>query len=317
MERRTPGAFNVCADDILSVRDLAGIIDHGRFAELPPRLLRVLLYAGHKANLVAADEGWLDMAVSVPMMANTKAKSELGWQPQRTAAEAVESLLRGMIDGRGAASVPLRPRNLDHARLPAASRLPGDTGPAHEGRTGAPHPQVSDTISRDLLALYLSDHLTGATAGAERIERMSSAYIDTPVYARLSELAEEIRRERSFLRRLIRGLGMRPRAYRQALSWCGERIGRLKSNGALLSRSPLTLVLETELMRSAVMGKLGGWQTLEDNADELNLDARVFADMTRGAQRQLAILDEIHEFARRRAFRVDRKTFETHSMVSP
>ena len=42
-------------------------------------------------------------------------------------------------------------------------------------------PHIPDTIDEKLLGLYLSDHLTGATAGLGRIERMAKDFTDTPV----------------------------------------------------------------------------------------------------------------------------------------
>lgn len=327
--RRVPGAFNICADDVLGAQDLADIVDHGRFIELPPRLVRGLLFGSHKAGLVAADEGWIDMAMAVPIMDNARAKEELGWEPRSTAAAALEELLRGMVEGRGAGSLPLRARDPGDGRglaeVEAAeegsevSASKGSDVAAGEGGDGVDargdgadgdregsHP---DGLSLGLLGLYLSDHLTGATAGSDRIERMSEVYVDAPVYARLSELAEEIRLERAFLQRLMQDLGLRRRPYRQAVSWAGEHLGRLKSNGRLFSRSPMTLVLEAELMRSAVMGKLGVWQTLEENADELGLDAGVFADLAERSREQAGVFDEVHEYARARAFREGRETY--------
>ena len=321
------GAFNICADDLLAPQDLADILDHGRYVELPPRLVRAFLFGGHKTGLIAADEGWIDMAMAVPVMDNTRAKAELDWQPHHTAAEALRSLLQGMAEGRGAGSIPLRPRDPEDTRLPA-SRERGGSGahaeaaadPDQDPAAGsAPHPTsapsptpapaIPDRISEDLLGLYLSDHLTGATAGAERIERMAASAIDTPFFARLSEVAEEIRLERAFLQQLIDDLGLRRRGYRQAIAWAGEHLGRLKGNGRLTTRSPLTLVLEAELMRSAVIGKLGVWQTLRELADELELDPQLFADLAEQALAQADLFGEVHEYARERAFHEDRQTF--------
>ncbi|RBP63679.1 nucleoside-diphosphate-sugar epimerase [Brevibacterium sanguinis] len=301
---RVPGAFNICADDILGPRELADIVDHGRFVELPPRLVRAFVFGAHKARLLAADEGWLDMALSVPRMDNAAAKRELGWTPRTSAADALRILLSGMIAGSGTASVPLRPRDPDTGHLSTVEE-PVAVGAA--ARRGGPN--VSDTVSVDLLNLYLSDHLTGATAGVERIERMAAEYVDTPVFATLSQIAEEIRLERSFLRNLIHDLGMKQMPYRQALSWVGERLGRLKSNGRVVERSPMSLVLEAELMRSAVMGKRGGWLTLETNAELLGLDPQVFGDLAERALAQADALEDVHAYARARAFRNDRETF--------
>ncbi|WP_449278851.1 NAD-dependent epimerase/dehydratase family protein [Leucobacter sp. GX24907] len=291
--KRAPGAFNICADDVLGPQDLADILDHGRYLELPTRVVRAFLSGGHKTGLVAANAGWVDLAVSAPLMDNGRAKAELGWEPKRSAAEALRELVEGLVEGRGASSVPLRPRSIEPL---------DETGAAgHEVPSEAGY--VSENLDSELLELYLSDHLTGATAGVERFERMSEAYIDTPVYARLSELTQEVRWERAFLNELIDDLGLRQRSYRQAVAWAGERLGRLKSNGRLLTRSPLSLLIESELMRSAVVGKLGLWQTLATNAEDLNLDAQLFEDLSDGARRQLASLDEVHLYARSHALR--------------
>ena len=305
--RGVGGAFNICADDVLRPQDLADIIDHGRYVELPPRLVRAFLFGGHKAGLIAADEGWIDMAMAVPVMDSTRARTELDWRPRHTAADALRSLLRGMVEGRGAGSIPLRPRDPEDTRLPASGETVGRGADDDAGVKNGP--RIPDRVSRELLGLYLSDHLTGATAGADRAERMAASAIDTPVYARLSETAEEIRLERTFLQQLIDDLGLRQRGYRQAVAWAGEHLGRLKGNGRTFSRSPLTLVLEAELMRSAVVGKLGVWQTLGELAAELGLDPDTFADLAEQARQQAAVFDEVHEYAREHAFQEDRETF--------
>lgn len=163
-------------------------------------------------------------------------------------------------------------------------------------------PRIPDTLDEKLLGLYLSDHLTGATAGLGRIERMAKDFTDTPVHAELAGLAGEIRRERELLKGLIRDLGIRRRPHRQAAAWLGEHAGRLKLNGRLLSRSPMTLVLESELMRAAVLAKIGGWQTLEELAPELGLQPARFADLTAEGRSQIEALGRVHEHARSNAF---------------
>jgi hypothetical protein len=167
-------------------------------------------------------------------------------------------------------------------------------------------PHIPDTIDEKLLGLYLSDHLTGSTAGLGRIERMAKDFTDTPVHAELATVAAEIGRERELLKDLIRQLGIRQRPHRQAAAWLAERAGRLKLNGRVLSRSPMTLVLEAELMRAAILGKIGGWQTLEELAPELGLDPSRFAELTADGRSQIAALDRVHEHARSNAFRKSR-----------
>lgn len=307
---RRSGAFNICADDVLHPKDLAELLDHGRHVPVPNGAVRAALSMGHSSSLVAADAGWLDMGLHVPLMDNARARRELDWEPEYSAMDAARELLKGMADGEGAASVPLRPRDVEQPRL----RATDDTSRGHEA-PGA-HEEHSE-VDMDLLGLYLSDHLTGATAGAERIERMAADFVDTPVFAALSEVAAEIRGEHLYVRHLIGELGLRRRPVAEAVSWVGERVGRLKSNGSLLERSPMTLVLEAELMRSAVIGKLGMWQTLEDNAEELGLDAAQFREFAQKAEHQRGVLDTVHSYARSRAFRRDLAVYDQASGVSP
>lgn len=295
-----PGAFNICADDVLDVEELSRIVGHGRAVELPVPAVRAALAAGHRTGLVAADAGWLDMGMNAPVMDSSRAKRLLGWQPRHSAAEALSELLDGMAEGRGADSVPMRPRDSRRARLPV--------GGLAAGQGGGEDAEVAARIDESLLGLYLSDHLTGATAGAARVDRMAADFVDTPVYATLSTIAEQIRAERRHLQQLIDDLGLRRRPSRQAIAWLGEHAGRLKNNGRLTHRSPMTMVLETELLRSAVIGKRGGWQTLADNAEDLGLDAAVFHELAEQALHQHEQLDEVHAYARRRAFREDRET---------
>ena len=247
------------------------------------------------------------MGMQVPLLDNTRAKNELGWQPRVTAADALRELLDGMVAGQGLASPPLRPRNSDEQHVAAVGEPAGAGAAAGDG-TAAVNPE-DGALTEDLLSLYLSDHLTGATAGVNRIERMAEDYVDTPMFAELSAVADEIRSDRELLRNVIEDLDLDRKPYRQAVAWVGERVGRLKLNGRVLEHSPMTMLLEAELMRSAVSGKLGGWETLREHAQGLGLDGQVFDDLIDSSHRQLETMEKVHAYARERAFRDDRDTF--------
>jgi len=163
-------------------------------------------------------------------------------------------------------------------------------------------PQISSKVDKKLFGLYLSDHLAGATAGQGRLERMARDFTDTPFHAELSALAAQLREEREYVRGLVGDFGLPRRTPRLAAAWVAERAGRLKLNGRLVKRSPMTLVLESELMRSAVMGKLGLWQTLRDLSGDLGLGDSRFDALAAKAREQIATLDRVHEYARRRSF---------------
>ncbi|GAA2181535.1 hypothetical protein GCM10009847_23690 [Leucobacter tardus] len=313
--RDVAGAFNLAADDVLGREELAKILDHGRVATLPTAWVRSAMTVAYRLRILAADPGWLDLGLSAPLMDTRRARAELDWAPRVTAAAALSELVDAIRSGEGGDSAPLMPRRPQQRHLPGSNgmftssdrtRDAGDTAP---GERSARDQLAASMIDAGLLGLYLSDHLTGATAGAERAERMSADAIDTPVYARLSEAAREIRLERAFVKRLISELGVPRRRHRQFAGWFAEHLGRLKANGAVVRRSPLTLVLESEIMRSAVLAKLGMWRVLQEHAPHLGWDPEVFVDLAGRAEAQADMYSEVHEYARRRAFRSDRDVF--------
>lgn len=158
-------------------------------------------------------------------------------------------------------------------------------------------------LDRHLLGVYLNDHLAGAVAGAQRMRRTADALARTPVGADLDRVATEVAQEREEVRVLIEDLGFVQSRPKQAATWLGERATRLIANGRMLRHSPLTDLLEVEILRSAVTGKLGLWQTLRDLAPALGLDPGRFDQLADRSTAQIAALDAVHEYVRVRALR--------------
>ncbi|MCG7309429.1 NAD-dependent epimerase/dehydratase family protein [Brachybacterium sp. ACRRE] len=302
--RRAPGAFNICAPEVLRADDLVGLLGARGSVPVPTGVLRAALAAAHRAGAIAADEGWLDMAMSAPLMDASRAREVLGWRARHTAADALGELLVGMVEGHGAASSPLRPRAAG-----ALALVPGRAAVAEVAREQAGSADTAP-IDRHLLALYLADHLSGASAGLARAERMRDDFADTSFFPELAEVAERLRAEHRFVRDLIRLLALPPMRYRQAVTWCGERIGRLKTNGRPRERSPMTPLLELELLRGAVLAKLGLWETLRAHAAGLGVDPEVLSDLEGSAHHQLRVLGDVHGQVAPRALRVDRSPFD-------
>jgi hypothetical protein len=61
---------------------------------------------------------------------------------------------------------------------------------------------------------------------------------------------------------------------KNVVAWTGEKAGRFKLNGRLTSHSPLSAVLEIEVLIAGVNGKRALWRVLHSLADE---DARLRA----------------------------------------
>lgn len=157
-------------------------------------------------------------------------------------------------------------------------------------------------LDRVLLQSYLSDHLAGAEGGSARFGRMAEAYAGTPIGPALARIAEEVADERDWLRATAERLDVRPSTVKRVGVAVAERVGRLKPNGRLTHPSPLTAVLELDLMRSAVVGKRGIWETLELWADELGLDLARMRHLVAQADEQAATLTRLGRTAREQAF---------------
>ena len=114
----------------------------------------------------------------------------------------------------------------------------------------------------DLLGIYCNDHLAASTGGVELVSRMLSRHRGTPFEPRLEELLDELREERAVLRSSMAALGLPVRQYKQVASWVGEKVARLKLNGHVLSRSPLSDLVEFEFIATAVLAKRCGFETL-------------------------------------------------------
>jgi UDP-glucose 4-epimerase len=57
------------------------------------------------------------MALAVPIMDTTRARTELGWSPRHTAADALLELIEGMREGAGEDTPPLSPQTTAPARV--------------------------------------------------------------------------------------------------------------------------------------------------------------------------------------------------------
>ncbi len=100
------GAYNVAAEPVLDPERLASLLG-ARRVPVPARVLRAAAALTWRARLQPTPEGWVDMALGVPIMDTTRAREELGWEPRHDGGEALLELLRGMADGAGLATPPL------------------------------------------------------------------------------------------------------------------------------------------------------------------------------------------------------------------
>jgi nucleoside-diphosphate-sugar epimerase len=102
------GAFNIAADPVLDPDELGRLL-RARPVPVPARLLRGAAAVTWRLRLQPAPEGWVDMALAVPLMDTARARRELGWEPQYSSGDALLDLLAGMRGGDGLDTPPLEP----------------------------------------------------------------------------------------------------------------------------------------------------------------------------------------------------------------
>lgn len=142
-----------------------------------------------------------------------------------------------------------------------------------------------------MLAIYLNDHLAGATAGCELARRAASANRGSRYGEFLTGLTESIEQDRRSLLELMRILGVRVDRLKVIGAWGAEKIGRFKLNGRLVGYSPLSRVVELEALLLAVHGKLALWRSLQE-LEFARLDTGVLRELEERARRQLDSLEE-------------------------
>jgi hypothetical protein len=139
----------------------------------------------------------------------------------------------------------------------------------------------------DLLGIYCNDHLAAATGGIELVNRMLGRHRGGTYEPRLLELLAELEEERTAVRGSMEALGIPVRQYKQVASWLGEKVARAKLNGYLLSRSPLSDLVEFEFIATAVLAKRAGFETLREVAAvEPRLDEALLERLIAQADKQ-------------------------------
>jgi hypothetical protein len=113
-----------------------------------------------------------------------------------------------------------------------------------------------------LVATHLNDHLALATAAVALARRASGAMAQRPWGPELTPLAAELEAERQAILALLRANGAGRDRLKELGGWAGEKVGRLKPNGRLKDRSPLSDVVELEALAMLVFALRGFWRGL-------------------------------------------------------
>jgi hypothetical protein len=150
-----------------------------------------------------------------------------------------------------------------------------------------------------LLAIYLRDHHAAAVAGARVARRVATAVERDSGNQDLRRVASEIGQDLNVLEEIMRRLGVEPDRVKDSFSRIAERLGRLKLNGRLLRRSPLSDLLELETLVVGITGKQALWVSLREvpsiRIEELD-------QLFERAQAQKRVVENARVAAARRSF---------------
>jgi hypothetical protein len=159
-------------------------------------------------------------------------------------------------------------------------------------------------IERRLLAIYLNDHLAGATGGVELARRARSSNRGTKWGEALKGICVEIEADRTSLEEVMAQLAIKRSTAKIAGAWTAEKLGRLKLNGRARGYSPLSRLLELEMLHIGITGKLELWQalqrTLEPKLSQFDLTALIGR-----AESQRQVVQRLHLDAAAEAFAAD------------
>lgn len=150
---------------------------------------------------------------------------------------------------------------------------------------------MTDTVLKD----YLQHHWVGSTAGAAAFRRVGRNHRDPDAAAEIRDLAGEVAADREALREIMRSVGVQPSVIGTAGARVGELLGRLKPNGHVFTRAPLTDVIELETLRLAVTGKKAGFEVLRAAADDDHrLDPYALDRLLERADEHVRTLERLH-----------------------
>ena len=107
--REVSGAFNLAVEPVIRPKQLADLL-RARLVPVPHGVARGLLATAWRLRLVPSAPELMDMALRLPLLDATRARTELGWRPRHTGLDAIGDLIKGMGDGAGMNTPPLAPR---------------------------------------------------------------------------------------------------------------------------------------------------------------------------------------------------------------
>lgn len=145
------------------------------------------------------------------------------------------------------------------------------------------------------IKIYLRNHEAAAQGGRALFHRAAQTQRTRPWASDLQSLANAIDTDVTSLRHIMRSLAVSPDRIQGLALRLGERVGRLKSNGHLLTRAPLSDLIEVEGLLDAVRAKQAGWKALEAAHILPATLEPLLRDLLDRADNQVTQLETVHQ----------------------
>ena len=137
-----------------------------------------------------------------------------------------------------------------------------------------------------LLGTYLNDRLALAVVGRELVKRMLGRSETGASRPALEEARRELEAAEREIERILGRIGTRPSRVKRGAAWAAEKAGRLKLNGRLVSRSPLSPVQELEGLAAILQLMALAFRALDHVAGDL-------ADTSSGFEARAQAFDDL------------------------
>ena len=148
------------------------------------------------------------------------------------------------------------------------------------------------------LAIYLKDHHAAGSAGARLAARIAESAEDE-ARADLARIAQEVQEDLHTLERVMLAEKVRPNAAKDTVAKSLELLGRLKPNGRITGRAPLSDVIELETLLVGITGKAALWKSLAEGGTKASVD---LDELLGRADAQRATVSRCRDRAASRAF---------------
>jgi hypothetical protein len=118
---------------------------------------------------------------------------------------------------------------------------------------------MADNEPRDS---YLNDHLAGAAAAVELVERIRSTNQGTALATVLEGLGADIEADRAVLQEVMARLGVARSTPKQVAGKVLETLSRMRLNERVTGSPHVTRLMELETLSLGIEGKLALWKAL-------------------------------------------------------